>query len=84
MTTTNEDKLEIGKAVWEMTQTAGWQHIRGKIEAEAEIETNELLDCPEEEVKEHRGAIKAFRKVISMVETAEKEKVEAAEAVRKT
>lgn len=81
--TDNEEKLEKGQAVWEMTQTEGWQVIKSQIEAEAKIETDELLDCPEDEVKEHRGAIKAYRKVLSMVETAEKEKQEAAENLRK-
>jgi len=82
MTDKNEEKLEKGQAVWEMTQTEGWQVIKSQIEAEAKIETDELLDCPEDEVKEHRGAIKAYRKVLSMVETAEKEKQEAAENLR--
>ena len=82
MTDKNEEKLEKGQAVWEMTQTEGWQVIKSQIEAEARIETDELLDCPEDEVKEHRGAIKAYRKVLSMVETAEKEKQEAAENLR--
>ena len=82
MTDKNEEKREKGQAVWEMTQTEGWQVIKSQIEAEAKIETDELLDCPEDEVKEHRGAIKAYRKVLSMVETAEKEKQEAAENLR--
>lgn len=77
-----EQKLEKGQKVWEMTQTEGWSIIKSQIEEEAKIETDELLDCPEDEVKEHRGAIKAYRKVISMVETAEKQKLEAAEALR--
>jgi len=66
-----------------MTQTEGWQIIKSQIEEEAKIETDELLDCPDDEVKEHRGAIKAYKKVLSMVETAEKQKQEAAEALRK-
>ncbi len=82
MTDKNEEKLEKGQKVWEMTQTEGWQVIKKQIEEEAKIETNELLDCPDDEIKEHRGAIKAYNKVLSMVETAEKEKQEAAEAVR--
>jgi len=83
MTDTPEAKLEKGQAVWEMTQTEGWQIIKSQIEEEAKIETDELLDCPDDEVKEHRGAIKAYKKVLSMVETAEKQKQEAAEALRK-
>ncbi len=82
MTDKNEEKLEKGRKVWEMTQTEGWQIIKSQIEEEVKIETNELLDCPDDEIKEHRGAIKAYNKVLSMVETAEKEKQEAAEAVR--
>ncbi|MDD2822806.1 MAG: hypothetical protein PHQ59_01870 [Candidatus Daviesbacteria bacterium] len=82
MSKTNEEKLEQGQRVWEMTQTEGWQIIKSQIEAEAKIETDDLLDCPDNEIKEHRGAIKAYNKVLSMVETAQKEKVEAAEAVR--
>ncbi len=83
MTTDIDEKLDKGNKVWEMTQTEGWQIIKSQVEDEARIETDELLDCPEDEVKEHRGAIKAYRKVLSMVETAEKEKQEAAKAVRK-
>ena len=82
MSKTNEEKLEQGQRVWEMTQTEGWQIIKSQIEAEAKIETDDLLDCPDNEIKEHRGAIKAYNKVLSMVETAQKEKIEAAEAVR--
>ncbi|QLG69731.1 MAG: hypothetical protein CH104c_0500 [Candidatus Woesebacteria bacterium] len=82
MTDKNEEKLEKGQAVWEMTQTEGWQIIKSQIEAEIAIETNELLDCPVEEVEKLRTAILAYKRVLSMVETAEKEKVEAAEAVR--
>lgn len=82
MTDKIDEKLEKGQRVWEMTQTEGWQIIKSQIEAEAKIETNELLDCPDEEIKEHRGAIKTYNKVLSMVETAEKEKLEAAEAAR--
>lgn len=82
MTDKIEEKLEKGQKVWEMTQTAGWQIIKCQIEAEAKIETTDLLDCPDGEIKEHRGAIKAYNKVLSMVETAEKEKQQAAEAVR--
>lgn len=83
MTDKNEEKLEKGQEVWEMTQTQGWQIIKSQIEAEAKIETDELLDCPDDEIKEHRGAIKAYNKVLNMVETAEKEKQQAAENLRK-
>lgn len=65
-----------------MTQTEGWQIIKKQIEAEIEIETNDLLDCPVEEVEKHRAAILAYKRILSMVETAEKEKQEAAENLR--
>lgn len=65
-----------------MTQTEGWQIIKSQIEAEIEIETKDLLDCPVEEVEQHREAVKAYKRVLNMVETAEKEKQQAAEAVR--
>lgn len=80
--TTNEQKLEIGRAVWEMTQTEGWQIISQKIEEEIQIETTELLDCPIKEDLEHKQLIKAYKKVLRMVETVLAEKDEAAENVR--
>lgn len=82
MTDTAEQKLEKGQKVWEMTQTEGWSIIKSQIEAEIEIETKDLLDCPVEEVEQHRTAIKTYNKVLGMVETAEKQKLEAAEALR--
>lgn len=82
MAETPEQKLEKGNAIWDMTQSTGWQIIKNQIESEIEIETNELLDCPAEEVEQHRAAVKAYKKVLDMVETAEKEKQEAAESIR--
>lgn len=82
MADTIEQKLEKGKAVWEMTQSAGWQIIKSQIEAEIEIETKDLLDCPVEEDTQHKEAIKAYKKVLGMVETAEREKEEAAKTLR--
>jgi len=66
-----------------MTQTEGWQIIRKQLEDEIQMEINDLVDCPNEEDEEHKQAIKAYRKVLSMVETADKEKQDAAKAVRK-
>lgn len=83
MADTIEQKLEKGKAVWEMTQTQGWQIIKSQLEAEIEIETKDLLDCPIEEDTEHKERIKAYKIVLGMVETAEREKEDAAETLRK-
>lgn len=77
-----EQKLNKGTAIWEMTQTEGWQIIRSQIANEIDIETTDLLDCPIDEVIQHRETIKAFKKVLEMVETAEKEKIEAANALQ--
>lgn len=83
MAETPEQKLEKGNAIWDMTQSTGWQIIKSQIEAEIDIETKELLDCPVEEVEQHRAAIKAYNKVLGMVENAEVEKQQAAETLRK-
>lgn len=77
-----EQKLNKGTAIWEMTQTEGWQIIRSQIENEIEIETADLLDCPVDEVIQHRETIKAFKKVLGIIETADKEKIEAAESLQ--
>lgn len=82
MTETAEEKLETGRAIWEMTQTEGWQILKRQIDAEIELEVEDLIDCPIEEDMEHKMAIKAYKKVLSMVETAENEKKEAAETLQ--
>lgn len=66
--TSTDEKIEQGREVWEMTQTAGWQIIRQQIDREIQLETNELLDCPLSEDVEHKQMIKAYRKVLNMVE----------------
>ncbi len=82
MAETAEEKLETGRAIWEMTQTEGWQILKRQIDAEIELEVEDLIDCPIEEDMEHKMAIKAYKKVLSMVETAENEKKEAAQTLQ--
>ena len=75
--TTSDEKIEQGREVWEMTQTAGWQIIRQQIEQEMQLEITELLDCPLAEDVEHKQMIKAYKKVLSMVEGALQKREEA-------
>jgi len=75
--TTSDEKIEQGREVWEMTQTAGWQIIRQRIEQEMQLEITELLDCPLAEDVEHKQMIKAYKKVLSMVEGALQKREEA-------
>ena len=82
MTLTNEEKLERGRAIWEMTQTEGWQILSSLIAEEIQIETNELLECPIKEDLEHKQLIKAYKKVLSMVENLLAQRDEAAQNVR--
>ena len=78
-----DEKLDRGRAVWEMTQTEGWQIIKSLINQELEIESKDLLDCPIEEDLEHKQMIKAYRKVLSMVDSVIKERDETAQDLRK-
>jgi len=78
-----DEKLDRGRAVWEMTQTEGWQIIKSLIDQELEIESKDLLDCPIEEDLEHKQMIKAYRKVLSMVDSVLKERDETAQDLRK-
>ncbi|OGE29534.1 hypothetical protein A3C29_05180 [Candidatus Daviesbacteria bacterium RIFCSPHIGHO2_02_FULL_40_16] len=82
MAETAEEKLETGRAIWEMTQTEGWQILKRQIDAEIELEVEDLTDCPIEEDMEHKMAIKAYKKVLSIVETAENEKKEASQTLQ--
>ncbi len=75
--TTSDEKIEQGREVWEMTQTAGWQIIRQQIEQEMQLEITELLDCPLAEDVEHKQMITAYKKVLSMVEGALQKREEA-------
>ena len=78
-----DQKLDRGRAVWEMTQTEGWLIIKSLIDQELEIESKDLLDCPIAEDLEHKQMIKAYRKVLSMVESVIKERDETAQNLRK-
>ena len=83
MTDSIDQKLDRGQAVWEMTQTEGWNIIKSLIDQELEIESKDLLDCPIEEDLEHKQMIKAYRKVLSMVDSVIKERDETAQNLRK-
>lgn len=83
MASSIDEKLDRGRAVWEMTQTDGWQIIKNLIDQELEIESKDLLDCPIEEDLEHKQMIKAYRKVLSMVDSVIKERDETAQDLRK-
>jgi len=83
MSNTIDEKLDRGRAVWEMTQTEGWNIIKSLIDQELEIESKDLLDCPIEEDLEHKQMIKAYRKVLSMVDSVIKERDETAQNLRK-
>lgn len=83
MVSSIDEKLDRGRAVWEMTQTEGWQIIKNLIDQELEIESKDLLDCPIEEDLEHKQMIKAYRKVLSMVDSVIKERDETAQDLRK-
>ena len=83
MVSSIDEKLDRGRAVWEMTQTEGWQIIKSLIDQELEIESKDLLDCPIEEDLEHKQMIKAYRKVLSMVDNVIKERDETAQDLRK-
>lgn len=83
MASSIDEKLDRGRAVWEMTQTEGWQIIKSLIDQEIEIESKDLLDCPIEEDLEHKQLIKAYRKVLSMVDSVIKERDETAQDLRK-
>ena len=83
MASSIDEKLDRGRAVWEMTQTEGWQIIKSLIDQELEIESKDLLDCPIEEDLEHKQMIKAYRKVLNMVDSVIKERDETAQDLRK-
>lgn len=83
MVSSIDEKLDRGRAVWEMTQTEGWQIIKSLIDQEIEIESKDLLDCPIEEDLEHKQLIKAYRKVLSLVDSVIKERDETAQDLRK-
>ncbi len=84
---TNEEKFEAGLAVLEMARTAGWKWLEGKIREELAIEYKELREFEisgktSEEIAsdylQHRANANAYEKILSMVETAIRDKDEAA------
>jgi hypothetical protein len=91
MAEANQEKFDTGLAVLEMTRTDGWRWLEGKIREELRIEYSELREFEiagktaeqiASEYLQHRANANASEKVLSMVETALKEKEEAAEAMR--
>lgn len=82
MAQTDEQKLERGRDIWDMTQTKGWQILSGSIAEEIQLETAELLDCPIKDDLEHKQLIKAYKKVLRMVESAIADRDEAAQNLR--
>lgn len=87
---TNEEKFENGLAVLEMTRTEGWKRLEAKIREELAIELTELreLDVAGKTAEQiasdylqHRANANAYEKVLAMVETAVREKDEAAGAL---
>jgi hypothetical protein len=82
MPETDQQKFDRGLAILEMTKTEGWQILKKEIEQEIEIEVQEILDCEPDQFLQHREAIRAYKKILSKVETALTGKEEAAEAMR--
>ncbi|MFA6973198.1 MAG: hypothetical protein WC238_00465 [Parcubacteria group bacterium] len=86
----NEEKFEAGLAVLEMARTAGWKWLEGKIKQELSMEYDELREfelagkTAEEiasEYLQHRANANAYEKILSMVDTAIREKDEAADII---
>lgn len=84
----NEEKFEAGLAVLEMSRTAGWKLLEVKIRQEILIEYDELREfevagkTAEEiasEYLQHRANANAYEKILTLVDTAIREKDEAAE-----
>lgn len=82
MAETSEEKFDRGLDILEMTRTKGWQILKKDIEQEIEIEVNEILDCEPDQYLQHREAIRAYKKILSLVETAIAGKEEAADEMR--
>lgn len=87
---TNEEQFETGLAVLEMVRTAGWKWLEGKIREELAIEYAELreLDIAGKTAEQiasdylqRRANANAYEKVLVLVETAIREKDEAAGAM---
>ena len=84
----NEEKFEAGLAVLEMSRTVGWKLLEGKIRQEILMEYDELREfevagkTAEEiasEYLQHRANANAYEKILSMVDSAIREKDEAAD-----
>ena len=89
---TNEQKFETGLAVLAMSRTAGWKWLETKIREEIAINLQELreMEIAEKTAEQiasdylqHRANLNAFEKILNMVETAVREKDEAADAMNK-
>lgn len=87
---TNEQKFETGLAVLAMSRTAGWKWLEGKIREEIALSWQELREMEiagktaeqiASEYLQQRAIINAFEKILNLVETAVREKDEAAEAM---
>lgn len=87
---TNEEKFETGLAVLEMARTPGWKWLEGKIREELAIEYAELreLDVAGKTAEQiasdylqRRANANAYERVLALVETAIREKDEAAGAM---
>lgn len=86
----NEEKFEAGLAVLEMARTAGWKWLEGKIRQELSMEYGELREfevvgkTAEEiasEYLQHRANANAYEKILTLVDTAIREKDEAADSM---
>lgn len=86
----NEEKFEAGLAVLEMVRTAGWKWLEGKIKQELSVEYGELREfevvgkTAEEiasEYLQHRANANAYEKILTLVDTAIREKDEAADSM---
>lgn len=89
---TDEQKFETGLAVLEMARTAGWKWLEAKIKEEVALSWQELREMEiagktaeqiASEYLQHKANINAFEKILNLVETAVREKDEAAEAMNK-
>ena len=87
----SEEKFDKGLAVLEMTRTEGWQWLDQQIREELRMEYGELRDIEiagktaeqiASDYLQHRANVKAFEKVLALVENAIAEKDQAAEEMR--
>jgi hypothetical protein len=92
MPQTNEEKLDAGLAVLEMSRTRGWKWLEERIQTELRIEYVELREFEVSgktaeqiaaEYLQHRAAVNSYEKIMGMVVAAINEKDEAAEAMNR-